>query len=152
MHNREISQDAGAYTRTTHAENPQREVGILGDVDAIANVAVKNLSAARKFYEDTLGLTQVDMQADQVIVYKSGNSALNVYVSPYAGTNQATAVSWAVEDIDGVVHALKAKGVAFEHYNMPGLTREGDVYVADGMKVAWFKDPDGNILNVYSGE
>ena len=44
--------------------------------------------------------------------------------------------------------ALKAKGVKFEHYDLPGMKREGDVHVGGDMKVAWFKDPDGNTLSV----
>ena len=44
-----------------------------------------------------------------------------------------------------------AKGITFEHYDMPGMKREGDIHVDGDMKVAWFKDPDGNILNVVSG-
>jgi hypothetical protein len=50
-----------------------------------------------------------------------------------------------------VVQELKAKGVTFEHYNMPDVTREDDIHVAGNMKVAWFKDPDGNILNIING-
>jgi hypothetical protein len=49
------------------------------------------------------------------------------------------------------VRELKAKGVTFEHYNMPDTTREDDIHVAGNMKVAWFKDPDGNILNIING-
>ena len=124
---------------------------MLGDKDAAANIAVKDLEKAKKFYEDTLGLTEVDAEGQEVIVYKSGNTKVNVYQSQYAGTNKATAVTWMVgEDIEGVVKQLKVKGIAFEHYDMPGVTREGDVHVADNMKVAWFKDPDGNILNIAS--
>lgn len=121
---------------------------MLGRIDATANLAVKSLAAARKFYEGALGLEQIDADGDEVIVYKSGNSKLNVYKSEFAGTNQATAVTWDVDDIDATVRALKGKGVEFEHYDMPGMTLQGDVHVADGMKAAWFKDPDGNILNV----
>lgn len=121
---------------------------MLGRIDATANLAVKSLAAARKFYEGALGLEQIDADGDEVIVYKSGNSKLNVYKSEFAGTNQATAVTWDVDDIDATVRALKGKGVEFEHYDMPGMTLKGDVHVADGMKAAWFKDPDGNILNV----
>ena len=77
-------------------------------------------------------------------------SAINVYRSDYAGTNKATAVSWAVDNVEDEVKALRDKGVRFEHYDMPGLTRQGDVHVSDNMKMAWFKDPDGNILNVFS--
>ena len=76
---------------------------------------------------------------------------LNVYRSQYAGTNQATAVTWAVGDqVDAIARALKENGVAFELYDMPGITIDGDVHVGHGMRVAWFKDPDGNILNLIS--
>jgi catechol 2,3-dioxygenase-like lactoylglutathione lyase family enzyme len=122
---------------------------MLGDKDAAANIAVKNLDVAKKFYEDTLGLTQVCSEGQELIVFSSGSSMINVYRSQYAGTNQATAVTWVVgEDVEGMVQALKAKGVTFEHYDMPDMKREGDIHVAGNMKVAWFKDPDGNILNI----
>lgn len=122
---------------------------MLGNKDAVANIAVKNLDTAKKFYEDTLGLTPVGAEDQEVIVFKSGNSTVYVYQSQYAGTNKATAVTWVVgDDVEGIVQQLKAKGIAFEHYDMPGITRDGDVHIADDMKVAWFKDPDGNILNI----
>jgi catechol 2,3-dioxygenase-like lactoylglutathione lyase family enzyme len=124
---------------------------MLSNKDAAANIAVKNLETARKFYEDTLGLMQVGAEGQELIVFRSGNSTINVYRSQYAGTNKATALTWAVgDDVEGVVRALKAKGVTFEHYDMPGMTREGEVHVGGNMKVAWFKDPDGNILNIVS--
>jgi catechol-2,3-dioxygenase len=126
------------------------EEAMLQDKNAVANLAVHDLSVARGFYEKTLGLTPIHQNAE-VIVFKSGTSTINVYRSDYAGTNKATAVTWDVgDDLQGVVHELKSKGVAFEHYDMPGLKREDDVYVAEGMKVAWFKDPAGNILNLVS--
>jgi catechol 2,3-dioxygenase-like lactoylglutathione lyase family enzyme len=122
---------------------------LLGNRNAVANLAVKNLDAARRFYEDTLGLAPVDEKDDDVIVYKSGDSMLNVYRSQYAGTNEATAVTWSVgDDIEDIVRALRDKGVTFEHYDMPGTTVDGDIHIAKDMKVAWFKDPDGNILNL----
>jgi catechol 2,3-dioxygenase-like lactoylglutathione lyase family enzyme len=89
-----------------------KEINMLGDKDAAANIAVKNLETARKFYEDTLGLTQVGTEGQELIVFRSGNSTINVYQSQYAGTNQATAVTWVVgEDVGEVVRALKAKGI-----------------------------------------
>ena len=125
---------------------------MLGNKDAAANIAVKNLETAKKFYEDILGLTQVGAEGQELIVFKSGNSTINVYRSQYAGTNRATAVTWVVGgEMEGVVQQLKTKGVAFEHYDMPDMTREGDIHIAGTMKVAWFKDPDGNILNIASG-
>jgi catechol 2,3-dioxygenase-like lactoylglutathione lyase family enzyme len=129
-----------------------KEINMLGDKDAVANIAVKNLETAKKFYEETLGLTQIGAEGQEVIVFRSGSSTIYVYKSQYAGTNQATALTWVVgEDIEGVVQELKAKGVTFEHYDMPDMTREDEIYVAGNMKVAWFKDPDGNILNIING-
>jgi len=121
---------------------------MLGDKKAVANVAVKDLETATKFYQNTLGLTPVHQEKQELIVFRSGASEINVYLSRYAGTNKATAVTWQVDNVKEEVAALKVKGVVFEHYDMPGMTREGDVYVSGDMKVAWFKDPDGNILNV----
>lgn len=125
---------------------------MLSDVDAIANLAVKDLKVARQFYEDTLGLEPLEFEGDEVVVYKSGESTLNVYRSDYAGTNQATAVTWAVGDeVEQVVRTLKGRGVKFEHYDLPGMSRKGDIHFGGDMQVAWFKDPDGNILNIVNG-
>ena len=122
---------------------------MLENSNASANLAVKDLAKAKAFYQGTLGLSQVDDMGGELVVYKSGETVLNVYRSQFAGTNKATAVTWAVGDrISPIVKALKSKGVIFEHYDMPGLTLEGDIHVGSGMKVAWFKDPDGNILNL----
>jgi catechol 2,3-dioxygenase-like lactoylglutathione lyase family enzyme len=121
---------------------------MLGKRNAVANLAVKDLDRAREFYTETLGLEQVDNEGDELVVLKSGDTMLNVYRSDYAGTNEATAVTWAVDDIEAEVASLKGKGIFFEHYDMPGLALDGDVHVGEGMKIAWFKDPDGNILNI----
>jgi catechol 2,3-dioxygenase-like lactoylglutathione lyase family enzyme len=125
---------------------------MLGDNDAIATIAVKNLPAAKRFYQDTLGLKPVDAEGKELIMFQSGQTRVNVYHSEFAGTNRATACTWAVGDrFDEIVKSLKAKGVRFEHYDMPGLKLDGDVHVAGKMKIVWFKDPDGNILNVVNG-
>ncbi|RWA77504.1 VOC family protein [Mesorhizobium sp.] len=122
---------------------------MLENSNATANLAVKDLEKAKAFYEGTLGLSQVDDIDGELIVYKSGDTLINVYRSQFAGTNKATAATWAVGDqIEPIVKSLRSKGVTFEHYNMPGLALEGDIHVGSGMKVAWFKDPDGNILNL----
>lgn len=125
---------------------------MLGSKDALATIAVRDIEAAKKFYDGTLGLKLADSQESEALVYKSGNSRVLVYRSQYAGTNKATAATWGVgDDIEGVVQALKAKGVVFEHYDLPGMTRKGDVHVDGKLKAAWFKDPDGNILAIVSG-
>jgi catechol 2,3-dioxygenase-like lactoylglutathione lyase family enzyme len=121
---------------------------MLNTSQAIATLAVKDLKAAAAFYEGKLGFVPQSRQDDELISYASGNSVFNVYRSRYAGTNEATALSWPVKDVEGTIKELKAKGIAFEHYDMPGMTLQGDVHVSGSMKVAWFKDPDGNILNI----
>jgi catechol 2,3-dioxygenase-like lactoylglutathione lyase family enzyme len=122
---------------------------MLGDKTVAATLAVSDTQAARDFYEDTLGLARIEGPPD-VLMYKSGNSIVLVYESQYAGTNKATAASWAVGDeFDAIVHSLKEKGVVFEHYDdLPGTTRDGDVHEMGDLKAVWFKDPDGNILNL----
>jgi catechol 2,3-dioxygenase-like lactoylglutathione lyase family enzyme len=130
-----------------------QEVGMLGDRAAMATVAVKKLDVAKKFYEGKLGLELTPEQQQGALTYKTGNAVMLVYESRYAGTNQATAVTWVVGDqVERVVQALKQKGVAFEHYDdLPNTTRQGDVHVAGDMKAAWCKDPDGNILAIVGG-
>jgi catechol 2,3-dioxygenase-like lactoylglutathione lyase family enzyme len=120
----------------------------LGGGDAVATIAVRDVKASRKFYENMLGLTVDDVRDSAVVAYKSGGSRLFVYQSAFAGTNQATCVTWTSRDVDAVAAGLKARGVLFEHYDFPNTTREGDVHVSGAMRVAWFKDPDGNILSI----
>ena len=122
---------------------------MLGDFDAMATIAVRDLEIARKFYEENLGLERLGGE-QSVLTFKSGNSKVTVYVSQFAGTNKATSATWVVPDAEAVVAVLKAKGLQFEHYNLTGLTREGDLHVAGSFKGAWLKDPDGNILHILS--
>ena len=120
---------------------------MLGNRNATANIAVKDLAKAGAFYENTLGLKPVGREGEEVIVFASGDTLINVYRSEFAGTNKATAVTWAVgDDIGKLVEALEDKGVPFEHYEWPGVTMDGHIHVMGDMKVAWFKDPDGNTL------
>jgi catechol-2,3-dioxygenase len=118
---------------------------MLENKTAVSTIAVKRLAPARDFYERTLGLKPAPEQEPGALLYKNGSSEILVYESQYAGTNKATALTWTVGDVEGTVRELKDKGVAFEHYDLPEMTRQGDVHVSKGMKAAWFKDPDGNI-------
>lgn len=121
---------------------------MLKDIEPVATVAVRDLAVARKFYEGALGLT-VEAENSEVLTFKAGQFTLFVYRSQFAGSNQATAVTWMTgNQIEAIAADLKSRGVVFEHYDMPMLKLEGDLHVADGMKVAWFKDPDGNILSI----
>ena len=85
---------------------------MLGDKTAVATIAVKDMAAAKKFYEGTLGLTADGGEDGGGIRYKCGDSWVFVYQSEFAGTNKATAVAWGVgNDIDKIVADLKTKGV-----------------------------------------
>ena len=124
---------------------------MLGDSAAIATIAVKDVQRAKKFYEGMLGLKPIDSPQPDVVNYKTGRNKILVYKSQFAGTNKATVVTWELDDVESVVGQLKSKGVNFEHYDMPGMKLKGDVHVAAGLKAAWFKDPDGNILALVGG-
>jgi catechol 2,3-dioxygenase-like lactoylglutathione lyase family enzyme len=121
---------------------------MLSREKAYPTVAVKDMEVARKFYEGPLGLREVSTEGPDFVAYRTKDSMLFVYVSDFAGTNEATAVTWIVADAEKAVEDLKTQGVVFEHYDMPDTTREGDVHVSGGTKVAWFKDPDGNIHSI----
>jgi catechol 2,3-dioxygenase-like lactoylglutathione lyase family enzyme len=120
---------------------------MLGSSDVCATIAVSDLDAAGKFYEETLGLEK-GMESPGGVFYKSGKSGVFVYPSGTAGTNKATYAAWMVDDVEATAKALKDKGVEFEQYDdLPGK-REGDIHIIGEMKAAWFTDPDGNILNI----
>jgi len=122
---------------------------MLKDMDSAAIVAVKDITIARNFYEQTLGLDLVRGD-DHVLEFETGDTSLVIYVSKFAGTNQANAVVWGVGDeIEEIVADLKAKGVTFEHYD--SMERFGDIHLAGSFRMVWFKDPDGNILHLNSG-
>jgi predicted enzyme related to lactoylglutathione lyase len=124
---------------------------MLEHFDAIATIAVKDIGIATDFYEQTLGLSRSPTGEQSVQMFKSGDSRILVYESAYAGTNKATAATWTVGgDIKNVVVGLAARGVRFEHYDLPGTTLDGDVHITGTIKAAWCKDPDGNILALVS--
>jgi catechol 2,3-dioxygenase-like lactoylglutathione lyase family enzyme len=121
---------------------------MLRHADATPMIAVSDIDRAKQFYSSKLGLEPSDGMGDEFFMLRSGNTTVNVYRSEFAGTNKATALIFDVDDIVSEVRELKEKGVAFEHYDVDGLTPEGDIYRGEGMKTAWFKDPDGNILSL----
>lgn len=124
---------------------------MLNDADVQTMLPVKDLKAAKKFYEEKLGLKSIHEEPEGAVTYQSGSGKVTVYVSQFAGTNKGTAAAWDVKDVERTASDLKAKGITFERYdNLPGVTRKGDIHVAGPMKLAWFKDPDGNILGLES--
>lgn len=122
----------------------------LKDKASSAMVAVSDIERARAFYSDTLGL-ELDDDGMGVLVYRTGSTHLLVYPSDFAGTNKANAVVWDCgEDIEAIVADLRGKGVSFEHYPEMDADYADGIHKADNFRMAWFKDPDGNILHLNS--
>jgi catechol 2,3-dioxygenase-like lactoylglutathione lyase family enzyme len=129
---------------------------MLKDRNSSAIVAVSDIARAKAFYQDTLGLTLEDKGTGDMagmLGFRTGETYLTVYKSDYAGTNRANAVTWAMDgDLAETAAALRAKGVTFENYgDMDGMTYDDGVYSAGDTRLAWFKDPDGNILHLVEG-
>jgi catechol 2,3-dioxygenase-like lactoylglutathione lyase family enzyme len=112
-------------------------------------LAVGDFVRARAFYEGVLGLEFVS-QDDVTLVLRSGPIFVRLAVPPDRVAAPHTVFGWCVADIDAVVAALSDKGVTFEHYAHFGDSQRPDgVWSApSGDKVAWFKDPDGNLLSL----
>ena len=123
---------------------------MLKDSRVEANIPASDLDRAREFYADTLGLTPRREFGDEAVVYETaGGTRLNVYKTAYAGQAGHTIAQWHVADIQSEVRELKAKGVVFEVYDMPGVEWDGEIATIPGMgRSAWFRDSEGNIMCV----
>ncbi len=112
-----------------------------------AYIPARDLSRARQFYENTVGLAPKEEYAGGV-VYECGGSEVFLYPTPNAGTSRASQAFWQVDDIEAEVAELKARGVKFEEYDMPGVPMKNGIATGGGAKTAWFRDTEGNILAV----
>jgi catechol 2,3-dioxygenase-like lactoylglutathione lyase family enzyme len=111
-----------------------------------ASIPVSDLDRAERFYEDQLGLSPLEARAESRIYGSGAGTSLHVYQSPTgSGEGGGTQATWYVSDLDRVIDELRARGVAFERYDDPGLVADekGIHELGDG-RVAWFRDPDGN--------
>jgi predicted enzyme related to lactoylglutathione lyase len=110
-------------------------------------LAAHDLERASHFYEDTLGLHRADIQTPDGIIYQTNGTRFMVYRSgaPRGGT---TAAAFLVDDLDAEMRDLRARGVEFEDYDMPGLKTDHGVAEFDGGRGAWFKDSEGNIISL----
>jgi predicted enzyme related to lactoylglutathione lyase len=104
------------------------------------------LGRAKKFYEETLGLKVVEEREEGIEFACGSGTALGIYPSGSAGTNQATAAEFDVEDLDGEMKELKDRGVTFEEYDFPGLKTNNGIAQLGDSRGSWFKDTEGNIL------
>ena len=112
-----------------------------------AYIPVADLPRARNFYEKTLGLAPKEEYAGGVI-YECGGAEVFMYPTKNAGTSKASQAFWQVRDVEAEVAELKARGVVFEEYDMPGIRMKNSIATGGGAKTAWFKDTEGNILAV----
>jgi predicted enzyme related to lactoylglutathione lyase len=121
---------------------------MLKDAPIYSYVPVADLARARKFYDTALGLGP-GKDFGPGATYECGKgTAFFMYPSPGAGTSKASCAFWQVDDIVAEVAALKARGVVFEEYDMPGLKTVNSIATGGGAKTAWFKDTEGNIMAV----
>lgn len=112
-----------------------------------AYIPASNVARARQFYEHIVGLTPKEDYAGGV-TYECAGTEVFMYPTPNAGTSKASQAFWQVDDVEAEVAELKARGVVFEEYNMPGLVTKNSIAVGGGAKTAWFKDTEGNILAI----
>ena len=120
---------------------------MLGKKKIVAFVPIKDAVKAKKFYRDVLGLRFVD-DDKFALVFDANGVMLRAARVPDFKPAQFTIVGWEVEDIEKTVKGLQKKGVTFEKY--PFVEDPNGIWTAPGgaARVAWFKDPDGNVLSV----
>ena len=111
-------------------------------------IPAKDVARARQFYEQKVGLVPKMETAGGVVYEFADHTACFLYPTPNAGTSMASQAFWDVEDVEREVAELKARGVVFEDYDMPGEKSASGVVTAGGAKAAWFKDSEGNIMAV----
>jgi catechol 2,3-dioxygenase-like lactoylglutathione lyase family enzyme len=112
-----------------------------------ATIPAKDLEGTRRFYEDVLG-AQAMSEDPGGIIYRSGDSTFSLYPTEFAGTAQHTLGAFLVRDVEAAVAELRGKGVTFEEYDLPGVKTVDGIAELGGVRGAWFKDPEGNILSV----
>jgi len=112
-----------------------------------AYLPAKDIARAKRFYEQKVGLKAKEERNGGVVFELGNHTGCFMYPTPFAGTSQASQAFWEVDDIEREVAELEARGVTFEHYEVPGMDRiDGDIVTGGGARAAWFKDSEGNIL------
>ena len=115
-----------------------RMVGFIGTVRPVES---------KRFYEETLGLRFVD-ENPFAIVFASGDTTVRVQKVETLTTPPYTSLGWEVTDIAAVAQQLTSRGVVFQRFEGLPQNELGIWLTSDGSQVAWFKDPDGNMLSL----
>lgn len=115
-----------------------------------AALPASDIARAKDWYRQHLGLTPVEESSEGEAHYETGGVQFTLYQSSFAGTNQATAAGFRVADFDATMSELRANGVVFEDYDLGEdfVTVDGVITTPDGLRGAWFKDSEGNIIGV----
>ena len=113
---------------------------------------VSDLRTALRFYGEVLGLRLVELvgepNSEREARFAAAEGSLTVYESDAAGVSAATLAAFLVDDMDAVVAQLRARGVALVDYDLPDLKTEDGIATIGRTRVAWFADPDGNLIAV----
>jgi|SRR6185369_1579682 len=120
---------------------------MLADFQIAAFVATANAERSRTFYENTLGLKLV-ADEEYAIVFDANGITLRIQKVRDVAPSPYTSLGWHVTNIEKMVEELSGRGVSFEIYDGFGQTDQGIMTFPNGAKVAWFKDPDGNLLSL----
>jgi catechol 2,3-dioxygenase-like lactoylglutathione lyase family enzyme len=120
---------------------------MLGSSDVIAFAPATDLARARQFYEQTLGL-RVTGENDFACVFDAHGTMLRVTAVPAVVPAAYTVLGWRVTGIEAAASDLAARGVVFIRYDSMDQDSNGIWTTPGGDKVAWFADPDGNILSL----
>jgi catechol 2,3-dioxygenase-like lactoylglutathione lyase family enzyme len=114
---------------------------------AFAGFSVNDLAAAKDFYGGTLGV-DVEETDGMLHLHLSGGGVVLVYPKPNHTPATFTVLNFPVDDVEGAVDELTAKGVPFEHYEGEMATDKKGIMRGQGPLIAWFRDPAGNIVSV----
>lgn len=120
---------------------------MLRSGDVIAFVSAVDLDRGREFYERTLGLPVVEQNA-YACVFDANGTMLRLTAAPAVATPGYTVLGWKVTDIEAAVKALAARGVVISRYDGMEQDEHGIWTAPGGDKIAWFQDPDGNVLSL----
>ena len=121
---------------------------MLQESPMYAYIPARDMARARKFYEEKVGLKPKEENAGGVTYQFGKGTACFLYPTPHAGTSKASQAFWQVEDVEREVRELKARGVEFDEYVMPGMKTENGIVVEGPVKSAFFKDSEGNLVCV----
>ena len=118
----------------------------LAGAEVTVILPVKELERARDFYVKQLGLDPEGLAPDGKFVLRAKGTRVALMPKPGGTKAEHTALSFKVENIAADIKALKARGVSFHDYDLPGFKTVDPIAVLANEKAAWFSDPEGNIL------